>query len=288
MTTTAGASVDGVAQLHVDSSGRPQGTPIVFLHPSGSNASAWEQHRRALGGTHHCLAVDLPGHRCSRAVGWQSLEATADLIAAFIRNRAGGRAHVVGLSLGGSVALTLMARHQEVLDHVIVDGAGAVANPWAWLLKGAITTVSPALHSRLMIRAMASALQVAPAELPSFAAGMRAIAPSVFRRAFCQAQDVRVTERLLDFRGPTLLVAGERDPRATRKSNATLAALLPEAEARFLPGAGHAWMAARPQLHIQMVNAWILGDPLPAELPTETAVPLVTLSRRRAQVPTAS
>jgi pimeloyl-ACP methyl ester carboxylesterase len=117
---------------------------------------------------------------------------------------------------------------------------------------------------------MASALGVSSEDVAAFAAGMRAIPPKVFRRAFCQAQDVRITAAHLRADAPTLLVAGAHDPRATRESNATLAALLPRAEARFLPGAGHAWMASRPELHVQMVHAWIAGEPLPHELRPET------------------
>jgi pimeloyl-ACP methyl ester carboxylesterase len=101
-------------------------TPIVFLHPSGSNATAWDRHLDALRTEHRCLALDLPGHRHSRGVPWESLESTADDVADLIIQQAGGQAHVVGLSLGGSVALTLMARHPELLDHVIVDGAAAL------------------------------------------------------------------------------------------------------------------------------------------------------------------
>jgi hypothetical protein len=39
--------------------------------------------------------------------------------------------------------------------------------------------------------------------------------------------------------------------------------------ARFVPGAGHAWLAAQPELHVRMVEAWMNGRELPAELAPE-------------------
>jgi pimeloyl-ACP methyl ester carboxylesterase len=160
------------------------------------------------------------------------------------------------------------------VDHVIIDGAGALANRWAWLLKGAVSIIPPALHTRLVIRGVAATLGISPGdELASFATGMCAVPPAVFRRAFCQAQDVRISDDLVRVAAPTLLVAGECDPHMTRRSNATLAALLPGAEARFLPGVGHGWMATHPQLHAEMIRAWINGQQLPGELQRETAIP---------------
>lgn len=270
---TGAAAPAAADSLFFEAHGSPGGTPIVFLHPSGSNASAWAPHLQGLTPRHRCLGVDLPGHRHSRHVDWVSLACTADAVADLIAAQAGGRAHVVGLSLGGSVALTLMACRPEVLDHVVVDGAGALANRWAWALKAAVSAVSPVLHTRPVIRAMGAALGVSAKEVPSFADGLRVIPPSVFRRAFCQAQEVRITDELLRFDRPVLLVAGERDPAATRMSNATLAAALPYATARFLPGVGHAWMATRSRLHVEMVRCWIEDQPLPGDLRAEVLPP---------------
>ena len=121
----------------------------------------------------------------------------------------------------------------------------------------------------------------APRSFPPFADGLRAIPPSVFRRACCQTQDVRITHGLLQFDRPVLLVAGEHDPAATRLSNATLAARLPNATAWFMPGLGHAWMATRPELHVEMVRRWIQDQPLPGDLRVEVLPQAETPAGRR-------
>jgi hypothetical protein len=45
---------------------------------------------------------------------------------------------------------------------------------------------------------------------------------------------------------------------------------MPDAHARFAPGRGHGWLAGAPELHVRMVQAWISGQELPAELAAET------------------
>jgi hypothetical protein len=65
-------------------------------------------------------------------------------------------------------------------------------------------------------------------------------------------------------------VAGEREAKAVRASNAALAALMANVVARFAPGRGHGWLAVEPELHCRMVAAWIKGKELAVELPIET------------------
>jgi hypothetical protein len=91
-----------------------------------------------------------------------------------------------------------------------------------------------------------------------------------FRRAFADGNGARICGQEVSAPCPTLLVAGEREATAGRASNAALAALLPKAVAGFAPAGGHGWLAAEPKLHCRMVKAWIAGQEVPAELPTET------------------
>jgi uncharacterized membrane protein YphA (DoxX/SURF4 family) len=92
-----------------------------------------------------------------------------------------------------------------------------------------------------------------------FAADMHAVSPRAFRRAFADGNGVRISSQEVSAPCPTLLVAGEREAKAVRAANAALAALLPNAAARFAPGRGHGWLAVEPELHCRMVAVWITG-----------------------------
>jgi pimeloyl-ACP methyl ester carboxylesterase len=237
----------------------------------------WEQHMERLAG-YHCLAPDLPGHGRSNHLPWTSLDDTAQQVAGLIEDRIPARrAHVVGLSLGGVLVHKLLAHRPELLDRVVIDGCGGGVVParGAGLWKLAFALTAPLLHRKLTIGLIYRYLggdPDDPAVRARFAADLRAVSPAAFRRSFADANDTknRFSPEELRVSCPILLVAGEREPGTIRASNAALAALMPNVIARFAPGAGHAWLAADPELHVRMVQAWIRGQELPAELAPET------------------
>lgn len=106
----------------------PPGAPaIVFVHGTRLTRSAWAAQLVELGREFRAIAVDLPGHG-ARADEPFTLEGAADVVAATIREQAAdGRAVVVGLSLGGYVAMVLAAREPERVRGLVL--AGATAEP---------------------------------------------------------------------------------------------------------------------------------------------------------------
>jgi pimeloyl-ACP methyl ester carboxylesterase len=263
-------------KLYVHESGTPGAPAIVFLHPDAATGGTWDQHMARLAG-YHCLAPDLPGHGRSNHLPWTSLDDATRQVAGLIEDRIPAQhAHVVGLSLGGAVAHTLLAHRPELLDRVVIDGCGGLPLP-AWgvgLWKLAFALTAPLIHRRLVIGLLYRWLggdPDDPAGRARFAADLRAVSPTAFRRAFADANDSsRFSKKELSASCPTLLVAGEREPGTIRASNAAQATLMPHAQARYVPGAGHAWLAVHPELHVRMVEAWSTGQELPAELFPET------------------
>ena len=256
--------------LAVRESGPPTAPTVVFLHGVGNTGAMWQGHVEALP-DFHCLAPDLPGHGRSRDVPWVSRGDTADRVIRLIEGLPGGRAHVVGLSLGGSVALEIMARRSDVLDHVVIDGCGAIGTRLAIVMKLGVAVVSPFIRRTVVGRLVAKAIGITdPAGVDDLLAQFRQVDPRSFRRAFSDAQDVRIGEALLRAPCPTMLVAGERELAVVRGSNRLLGELLPRAESRMLPGAGHGWLGEAPELHIAMVRSWITAQPTPPELVPET------------------
>jgi hypothetical protein len=69
---------------------------------------------------------------------------------------------------------------------------------------------------------------------------------------------------------PDLAGGGEREPTIVRAPNTTLAALMPNAVARFAPGTRPRVGGRRTRAHDQMMEAWIKGGSLPPELATES------------------
>ena len=129
--------LDGPTPRPYDIDG-PVGAPaIVFLHGTRLTRSVWTAQLRELADAYRVIAVDLPGHGTMARTPF-TLEDGADHVAAVIRSAVGGRAVVVGLSLGGYVAMVLAARHPEVVRGLVLSGASAEpmgwrAHPYRWL-----------------------------------------------------------------------------------------------------------------------------------------------------------
>lgn len=226
----------------------------------------WRDHMSRLTGF-HCLAPDLPGHGRSNRQQWVSLEATASHVADLIDTRVPARrAHVVGLSVGGAVAHTLVATRPDLLERVLIDGAGVL--PWLGRIPflAGIALITPFLHTQPVIGMLSRSVGRIP---EADQAEMRIASRRAFFRSYRDALSLRLTSAQTKAACPTLLVAGELE-KPVRRSNAALAELMPNAAARFVPRLGHGWLGTDLELHIAMVDAWLGARELPTGLEVET------------------
>jgi pimeloyl-ACP methyl ester carboxylesterase len=146
------------------------------------------------------------------------------------------------------VAHTLLTTRRELLDRVVIDGCGALPAWWIAPMKLGVAAISPVIHRGPVIGLFARMLGVAASGRDRFTADLQAVSPRAFRRAFADGNGARISAEEVSAPCPTLLVAGERETKAVRSSNAALAALMPNAVARFAPGRGHGWLAVEPEL----------------------------------------
>src|SRR5665647_420507 len=107
--------------LYVEETGQKNKTSIVFLHAEGTSGWMWQPQIDQLTG-YHCLVPDLPEHRGSLIEGPFSISNSAEKVAELIKKKAhGARAHVVGFSLGGQVALQLLSIAPELTESTVVS-----------------------------------------------------------------------------------------------------------------------------------------------------------------------
>jgi pimeloyl-ACP methyl ester carboxylesterase len=264
-------------EMYIHEAGTPGAPAVVFLHGAGASGLMWRAHMARLQDRFHCLAPDLPGFGRSVGLDPLTVEQTADLVADLIRSRVpAGRASVVGLSWGGGVAHRLLARDPDLVDRAVIDCAGVLTSRGGSLFLLGIALVSPFLHTRPVVALFSRIIGMDEAGR----ADLRAASPRAFRRAFVEGFKGGVSRVELSVPSPTLLTAGEKEA-AIRPSNAAQAALMPHAEARYAPGLGHGWLARRTDLHVAMVEAWLTGQALPAELPRERPWPDAVERMRR-------
>jgi pimeloyl-ACP methyl ester carboxylesterase len=245
----------------------PLGRPtIVFLHGNGANGGMWKSHMQVLS-DYHCLAPDFPGFGHSGSQEWVSLQATTEEVLKLVHEHTPqSKVHIVGLSLGGSVAMTWLSTAPHLVDHAIVDGAGVQPLPGLAFMKVGFRLMQPFMHTDFVIRTIASMTKIPAEDYADFKQGMLSMSPSSFTRSFLQASSMSLPPGLENVMCRVLLVAGEREPQVVKESQASLAGLLPNAENYLALGLGHGWLAEAPDLHCSMVRAWIQDEAMPERL----------------------
>jgi 3-oxoadipate enol-lactonase len=94
---------------------------VVFLHGWASSQRMWLDAPDRLGRSYRCITIDLPGHGASGKPlwTWYTIPHFADVVAAFLESLDLGRTSLVGLSMGGTIALELASRGSPALESVI-------------------------------------------------------------------------------------------------------------------------------------------------------------------------
>jgi len=210
MTGSRGGGI-AVAADDVLAAGPPGAPAIVFIHGTRLTGSAWTAQLACLSDEFRTIAPDLPAHG-SHADEPFTLDGAADAVATTIRDHATrGQAVVVGLSLGGYVAMTLAARHPERVRGLVV--AGATAEPLGlWMLpflaRAALMDRIDASYLDRLDRWFFRTRYPSAIADPILAGGFWSAGGADALRAVIGE---RFTPRLASYPGPTLILNGEYD-----------------------------------------------------------------------------
>ena len=247
MTASNGAAmfVPGEPPIAIDAAGN--GPTLVFLHGIGGNRSNWAEQLAHFSPRFRAVAWDARGYGDSGGTVGDFYD-FADDLARLIRH-VGAPAHVVGLSMGGRIALAAWDRTPDLIASLTLAdtsaGSAAVASPER------VEAFLAARRKPLVEDGKAPA-DIAPDIVatiagPNVTAAQRArlIDSHARLRADAYLATLAVVTRFTafpDFAGVTLpvqVIVGAEDRVATPAYAAAMAARFPNARLAVLPGAGH-------------------------------------------------
>lgn len=226
--------------------------PLLILHGLLGSARNWGAVAKALGEGRRVLALDLPNHGASPWTEVMDYPFMAREVAAAIEHL-GGRAAVMGHSMGGKAAMTLALTRPELVERLVVVDIAPVSytHTFAPYIKAMRGVQLAEVSSRGEVEAA-----LAPA-IPD--RGVRAFLMQNLEGGgggYRWRPNLAVLGAHMDdilafpnfpedtrYQGPTLFVAGETSDYIRPAHQDVIEHLFPRAETAEVPGAGH-WVHA--------------------------------------------
>ena len=269
----AGALAAERSQSPPGSQAPPEG-PLLFLHGFTGSRDNWTSLRRTLAGAAGrppTLAIDLPGHGAAPV---PAAGATVDeAVAAILRgldHHGVGRAHLVGYSLGGRMALATAVRHPDRLASLTLIGASPGIEDDAErrarrasdeaLARSIEKDGLEAFIDRWMEQPLfASQLRLGHralrrARLARLGGTARGYAASL--RGMGQGTQPSLWKSLSALEIPVLLIAGALDEKYTALAR-SMADQLPNARVEIVPDTGHAVHLEAPETVYRLLEDWL-------------------------------
>jgi esterase len=132
-------------QFHFTEWGDPAAPAVVMLHGITGHARTWDDEARALGSRYRVLALDQRGHGDSDPAldGDYTVRTMADDLAAFAEGLGLARFSIVGLSMGGRVAIAFAGHQQKRVDSLMVVDIGPDVAPDGRMRVGKMMASTP-------------------------------------------------------------------------------------------------------------------------------------------------
>jgi 3-oxoadipate enol-lactonase len=226
---------------------RGAGDSVLWLQGLGADHSAWSPQLARFGSRYHCLAPDNRG--AGRSVPGRPLDIplmAADALALLDARGEDAPAHVVGLSMGASIAQELALAAPNRVRSLVLVSASAYLEPRLKELIAAWRDIYPRVPAAVFQRQANPWLfswrffeKVGAAET-AMRYAERAAAPAewfVAQADAALAYDAR--ERLGGLRVPTLVVTGAEDIMVPPRLGRELADVIPGARYVEIPDGGH-------------------------------------------------
>jgi pimeloyl-ACP methyl ester carboxylesterase len=278
-TFTAMGPTKGAAQMTSDGTGRLNGiafeargvgVPLLFIHGFPHNRSLWKPQFDALSLSARCISLDLRGFGDSTGEPPYTMDAYAHDAARIVSAATDQRAVVVGLSMGGYIALALWRSHRSSVAGLILADTRAGADSEEGRRK---RDANIALVRERGVEALAEAQiegmlgKTTRAGNPALVRRVRAMMETASREGVIGALGAMrdrpdSTELLATIDVPTLVLVGEEDVLTPPKEAQLLHEGIRGSLLEVIPASGHLSNLERPDLFNRAVSAFLASQPL--------------------------
>ena len=244
---------------------RGSGPPLLLIHGLGYARWGWEPVVDDLAEAHEVILFDNRGVGESDApLGPYTAPMLAEDAVSVLDAAGLERAHVLGTSLGGMVALQVALDRPDRVERLVLACTTPGGEPSAAMPEQTVRLIqeSPALPREVaMRRGVENAL--APGAEPQLVerimehrlATAQPLAAWLAQAAAGMSFDV--WERVGEIRAPTLVMTGDLDVVVDPRNSQLLAESIPGARLEIFPGTGHLFFWEEPERFVEVVKEFL-------------------------------
>ncbi len=260
------ATING-ARIHYVRSGK--GFPLVLIHAGIADSRMWEPQARAFAGDFDVIRPDLRGFGGSELPpGRYSM--MADLVG-LLDELSIDRAHLIGCSMGGSVALDIAVQHPERVERLVLVGSGVSGANFGQADKALFADVEAAdekgdmdavnrAEVRLWVDGPRRTEGAAAREIRDLVLDMNGKAGlSDWNAAKHEQLDPPAIGRLGEVKAPTLVIVGDEDLPHVSVAAGVLESGIPRARKVVIKDAAHLPSLERPEEFNRIVRDFLAG-----------------------------
>lgn len=248
--------------IHVKISGKENAPALLLLHSLGTNLHLWDAQAEALSDRFRVIQPDMRGHGLTSVPpGPYSIDGMPSDIDALLSALAVNDAHVAGISLGGTVLLSLAARSPaRVRSLILCDTARSYppADFWRERARTARTGGLEPMVEPAIARWVSPDFRASPA-----AAGLRAMLrrtdPEGYAGAVEALADCMLDAETAALRVPALVLVGEADLSTPIETSQRLRDMLPGSALKILPKLAHLPLMEAPGVVTDVMIDFLVG-----------------------------
>jgi 3-oxoadipate enol-lactonase len=247
------ASINGI-RLNYEVEGREEAPTVVLHHPLATNLTTWDELTAALTPRYRVVRFDARGHGGSEAskAPYSFATLSADVVGLMDHLQI-GRAHFLGLSMGGMVGQHLGAEQPQRFASLILSSTSsrvpAEAQPiWDERVK---VTREKGMASQVplaMQRWLAKSTVESKPALVARMSGYVETTPVEGYVGWCQAiSTLDITDRLKGIRLPTRVIVGAEDPSTPPAAAEVIHRGIAGSDLVVVPGVSHMLHVEEPE-----------------------------------------
>jgi 3-oxoadipate enol-lactonase len=239
------------------------GPAVVFLHGAFMDRRSWDAQVPAFASRYRVVRYDI--RPFGESTGPEKAYVVGDDLRLLLDHLKIDRAHLVGHSFGGSVALDFALVHPERVASLTLVGAapGGFAQPAEEVKYAQAVFAAAKQGDDAIVRAWLDhpmwAVSVQRPEVAKALAESTRRSLRAFKLPFAPYVPVKppALERLGAVKAPTLVVVGDKDLPGLQKAADQMTREIPNAAREVIAGADHALPLAEPQKFNEAVLAFI-------------------------------